>query len=197
MTLDILLSLVGFSLVTAGTPGPNNVMLLASGANFGFRRTIPHMFGIACGCCVMILLVGLGLAALFEQFPVIKLILTILCSGFIVYMAWKIARAGRPKTTASNSKPISFLQAAAFQWINPKAWMIALTVITLYAQTNTILTVTMVAVICAGTMPFVSFVWTLLGTQIGRILTNEKRLRTFNVTMAVLLLLCVIPLIEV
>ncbi len=195
MSIELISAFLAFAFVSSVTPGPNNLMLMASGANFGFRRTIPHMLGIGLGFTFMVVLVGGGLMQLFDAFPVSY---TVLKGGSVVYLtwlAWKIATAGQPGTGKAGGTPLSFLQAAAFQWVNPKAWAMALTAITAYAPARDLSAVLFVAVIFgAVNLPTVS-VWTVLGQQIKRVLTNPMRLRLFNGTMAALLLASLYPVI--
>ncbi|MBL4749135.1 MAG: LysE family translocator [Amylibacter sp.] len=187
MTYELILPLMMFALVSSITPGPNNLMLLASGANFGFRRTLPHMLGISLGFAFMVFLVGLGLAQVFELYPVLKLALKVLAVAYMVYLAWKIANAAAPKAAAEAGKPFTFLQAAAFQWVNPKAWAMALTAVTIYAPSQEFTVIAVVAAVFAAVnLPSVTL-WAVLGQQAQRILTNQRRLRVFNVTMALLL----------
>lgn len=183
----MILPLMMFALVSSITPGPNNLMLLASGANFGFRRSVPHMLGISLGFALMALLVGIGLAQVFELYPVLKLVLKVLAVVYMLYLAWKIANAAAPKAVFGAGKPFTFLQAAAFQWVNPKAWAMALTAVTVYAPNQELVVIAVVAgVFSAVNLPSVTF-WAVLGQQAQRVLTNQRRLRVFNVTMAVLL----------
>lgn len=195
MTYDLLIALTWFALVATITPGPNNVMVMASGANYGFRRTLPHMLGIAFGFAFMVLLVGLGLAQMFTAIPQLKTALTVAGIAYLLYLAWKIAHAAAPGRDDTAGKPLNFLQAASFQWVNPKAWQMAVTAITLYAANNSITAVTMVAaaffVVC---LPCVGL-WTLLGEKLRDALSNPKRLRAFNWTMAALLVASLILLI--
>ncbi len=187
MSPDLFTALVGFAFVSSITPGPNNLMLLASGANFGFRRTVPHMLGISLGHLLMIVLVGLGLIRLFETYPTLHTTMKIASVAYLLYLAWKIANAAPPREGAASGTPMTFLQAAAFQWVNPKAWFMALTAITVYAPETTLWAVMMVAsAFAAVNLPSVS-TWTVLGVQMRRILTNHTRLRLFNRTMAALL----------
>ncbi len=187
MSPDLFTALVGFAFVSSITPGPNNLMLLASGANFGFRRTVPHMLGISLGHLLMIVLVGLGLIRLFETYPTLHTTMKIASVAYLLYLAWKIANAAPPREGAASGTPMTFLQAAAFQWVNPKAWFMALTAITVYAPETTLWAVMMVAsAFAAVNLPSVS-TWTVLGVQMRRILTNHTRLRLFNWTMAALL----------
>ena len=183
----MILPLMMFALVSSITPGPNNLMLLASGANFGFRRSVPHMLGISLGFALMALLVGIGLAQVFELYPVLKLVLKVLAVVYMLYLAWKIANAAAPTAMDEAGKPFTFLQAAAFQWVNPKAWAMALTAVTVYAPNQVFVVIVVVAgVFSAVNLPSVTF-WAVLGQQAQRILTNHRRLQVFNISMAALL----------
>jgi threonine/homoserine/homoserine lactone efflux protein len=195
MTYDILTALAAFALVTSITPGPNNLMLMTSGANFGFRRTIPHMLGIGVGFMVMVFLVGMGLAQMFDLYPVAHTVLKTLSVVYLLYLAWKIMNAGRPSQGNAAARPMTFLQAAAFQWVNPKAWAMALTAVTVYAPSQTLWTICLVALVFGAiNLPAVSS-WTMLGQQLRRLLTNDTRLRVFNTTMAVLLVASLYPVL--
>lgn len=197
MTYDLLLALLAFAFVSSITPGPNNLMLMASGANFGFRLTIPHMLGIGIGFTVMIVMVGAGLMQIFDAYPVSHTILKVFSVAYLLWLAWKIARAAPPETDASAEKgrPFTFLQAALFQWVNPKAWTMALTAITVYAPDRSLMAVLVVALAFgAVNLPSVS-VWTVLGQQMARLLTSPTRLRAFNWVMAGLLVASLYPVL--
>lgn len=195
MTYEILAGLTLFAFVSSVTPGPNNLMLMASGANFGFRRTIPHMLGIGIGFTVMILLVGFGLIQVFDLYPVTHTILKVVSVVYLLWLAWKIANAGAPGTEGATGTPMTFLQAAAFQWVNPKAWTMALTAISLYAPGQTITAIALVALVFGIiNLPCVS-VWTVLGQQVRRFLTNATRLRLFNWAMAGTLVASLLPVV--
>lgn len=195
MSLELLTALVAFAFVTVITPGPNNLMLMASGANFGFRRSVPHMLGIGLGFPSMVFLVGIGVMQLFDLWPPSYLILKGLSVGYLLYLAWKIANAAPPKEAAPEGRPLTFLQSAAFQWVNPKAWSMALSAITLYATSRDLAAVLWVA----GTYVAVSAVsttsWTVLGQQMRRLLKSPARLRIFNRVMAGLLVATLIPVL--
>ncbi|MEM6386967.1 MAG: LysE family translocator [Pseudomonadota bacterium] len=187
MTYEILFALVGFAFVSSITPGPNNLMLMASGANFGFKASAAHMLGISIGHSFMIIMVGLGLVQLFDTFPFLHSVMTVLSVAYLLYLSWKIANAAPPTEGVDRGKPLTFLQAAAFQWVNPKAWFMAITAITVYAPETTLLAVVLVAFVFAATnLPSICC-WTLLGVQMRRWLTNPKQLRAFNWTMAICL----------
>lgn len=195
MTYELLTALAAFAFVTSITPGPNNLMLMASGANYGFRRTIPHMLGVGLGFVLMVALVGLGLMGLFDAFPITHTVLKFAGIAYLLWLAWKIANAGMPQTDGSTGTPMTFLQAAAFQWVNPKAWQMALTAITLYAPERTAWSILMVAAVFgAVNLPSVSS-WTVLGQQMTRVLTSPLRLRVFNGIMALLLVASLWPVL--
>ena len=195
MTYDLFAALALFAFVSSVTPGPNNLMLMASGANFGFRRTIPHMLGVALGFVFMVLLVGVGLVQVFDAFPLSYRVLKIGSVLYLLYLAWKIAHAGPAGRGAAAGRPMSFLQAAAFQWVNPKAWAMALTAISAYTPDHSLWAILLVgAIFGAINLPSVGS-WTLLGQQMARLLTNERRLTLFNWTMAALLVASLYPVI--
>ena len=195
MTQDLLLALVGFAFATSVTPGPNNMMLLASGANFGLRRTVPHMLGISIGHALMVFLVGLGLAGLFVAEPRLFTGLKVVAVAYMLWLAWKIATAAPPRAGDVAGKPFTFVQAAAFQWVNPKAWAMALTAVTVYAPGGGIGPTAAVAVVFAMVnLPSVS-VWAAAGQGLRRWLDTPGRLRAFNLTMAVLLVLSLWPVL--
>jgi threonine/homoserine/homoserine lactone efflux protein len=195
MNLDQLAALGAFALVTSITPGPNNLMLMASGANYGFRRTIPHMLGVAIGFMLMIVLVGLGLAQVFDAYPASYRILLVASVIYLLYLAWKIATAARPDAPELAGSPFTFVQAALFQWVNPKAWAMALTAASVYAPSRSPSSMVVMALVFGAiSLPSVSL-WTALGQQIRRWLTNTVRLRVFNISMAILLLASLYPLV--
>ncbi len=193
MSYEFVPALAAFAFVSSITPGPNNLMLMASGANFGIRRTIPHALGVAIGFVAMVVLVGVGLIGLFDAFPVSYTILKILSVVYLLYLAWRIANADAPDGPAGAGKPMTFFQAAVFQWVNPKAWAMALTAITVYAPTQAAWAIVAVAIIFGAiNLPSIGL-WAWMGVQVRRILSNPVRLRVFNITMAVLLIVSLYP----
>lgn len=196
MTYDILTALLLFAFVSSITPGPNNLMLMASGANFGFTRTIPHMLGVGIGFVVMVALVGVGLMQVFDRYPLAHTVLAVASVTYLLWLARKVANAGAPdEREGTGGTPMTFLQAAAFQWVNPKAWTMALTAVTLYAPDRSLTAVLLVsAAFGAVNLPCV-FSWTVLGQQMRRWLTSPARLTVFNWTMAGLLVLSLYPVV--
>ncbi|MDM7459429.1 MAG: LysE family translocator [Paracoccus sp. (in: a-proteobacteria)] len=195
MTPAILAALLAFAFVTTVTPGPNNMMLMASGANFGFRRTVPHMLGIAGGVSLMALLVGLGLMALFETVPLLGRVLTVVSVLYLLWLSWRIATAAPIEERATKGRPMTLMQAAAFQWVNPKAWAMCLSAITIYAPDRSLPSVLLVAAaFLLVSLPAIS-VWAWLGTVIRLWLSSPRRLQIFNQTMAALLILSLYPLL--
>lgn len=196
MTFDLLSALIVFAVVSSITPGPNNLMLMASGANFGLRRTIPHMLGISLGHGFMGFLLGIGLIAVFRAYPVIKQSMLVICSLYLAYLAWKIANAAAPKDAQADGKPLTFLQAAAFQWVNPKAVYMAITAQTYYApgESGWWGALVVAVVFALVNLPSVS-IWAWGGTQVRRWLATPSRLRAFNWTMAAALMATLIPIL--
>jgi threonine/homoserine/homoserine lactone efflux protein len=195
MTYEILLALAAFAFVTSVTPGPNNLMLMASGANFGVRRTVPHALGVALGFVAMAVLIGIGVAQIFERFPILHTVLKWVSVIYMLWLASKIAQAAAPKDGHAKGKPMTFLQAAAFQWVNPKAWAMALGAVTVYAPDGSFVQILAVAVIF-GIVNFPSVgIWVFVGVQMQRLLTNPARLTAFNWTMALLLVASLWPVL--
>ncbi len=187
MEYDLLSALASFAFVSSITPGPNNLMLMAAGANHGFRRSIPHMLGIGVGFMIMVMLVGVGLVQVFDMVPYSHLILSVLSVAYLLWLAWKIANAAPPGSQQATGRPFTFVQAALFQWVNPKAWTMAVTAVTLYAPDRSLGAVAFVALVFGViNLPCVSS-WTVMGTQMRRFLSSPARLRAFNIFMAILL----------
>lgn len=194
MNLEWFTALTTFAFVSSVTPGPNNLMLMASGANFGFRKTIPHMLGVSIGFTFMLILVGVGLAQLFQQFPWTYTVLKYAGTAYLLFLAYKIATATSIGSNAkANAKPFTFIQAALFQWVNVKAWTMALTAMTLYASSQELISYVAVALVFGlVNIPSISL-WTFLGIRVREFLTSERKLRVFNITMAILLILSLLP----
>ncbi len=153
------------------------------------------MLGITLGFPCMVLLVGLGVMQLFDRWPPAYLILKVLSVVYLLYLAWKIANAAPPKEAKAEGKPLTFTQSAAFQWVNPKAWSMALSAITLYATSRDLLAVLWVAGVYVAVSVISTTSWTVLGQQVQRFLKDPGTLRTFNIVMAVLLVATLIPVL--
>ncbi len=193
--METLVPLIGFAFATSATPGPNNMMLLASGANFGLRRSLPHMLGISMGHAFMVMVMGTGLAAALHQAPQVMLALKIAAIAYVLWLAWKIGHAAAPSAGKAGASPMTFWQAAAFQWVNPKAIAMAITAVTVYGVKGGFASVIIVALVFAAVnLPSV-MLWCGLGEVLRSTLQNPLRLRIFNVTMAVLLLASMVPVL--
>lgn len=186
--------LVAFAFVSTFTPGPNNIMLMTSGANVGFLRTIPHMLGITVGFSLMVLLVGVGLTGLFQAYPLLQQILHVVCLAYLVYLAIKIARS-RPSSSSQQYRPMSFISAILFQWVNPKGWSMALSAVSVYNESASWLQLLLISLVFAMVnIPSVS-VWTAAGKQLSSWMTHPKYVRWFNGAMGGLLLASTLPML--
>ena len=197
MTYEVLIALIGFAFASSITPGPNNLMLMASGANYGLRRTVPHMLGISLGHAFMVAMVGIVLLQVFDTYPVLNIALKVLSAAYMLWLAWKIANAVPAEAKEVTGKPFTFLQAAAFQWVNPKAWFMAITAISAYApQDQGVLIGSLIVALIFAAVNFPSVtVWAWMGVQVRRWLGTARRLRVFNVSMAVLLVVSLYPML--
>ena len=197
MTTDLFASLNLFAFVASITPGPNNAMLLASGLNFGVRRTVPHMLGISVGFSIMIAAVGFGLGAVLQAAPRLHLALKLASVAYLLWLAWKIARAAPPDgAKGAAGKPFTFLQAAAFQWVNPKAWALALTAIAAYAPSdNFAFNVAVVALVFGVVNAPSVAVWAVFGGALRRFLGDARMLARINLAMALALVVSTLPLV--
>ncbi|MGQ0675204.1 MAG: LysE family translocator [Rhodospirillales bacterium] len=187
--------LVLFALAMALTPGPNNIMVTASAANFGFRRVMPHMLGVTLGFALMLLALGLGLGGLFQTEPRLHLAMKYLGAAYLLYLAWRIARAGESADGAGRPRPITFFEAVLFQWVNPKAWIIALGALTAYTTVGGSMTrevALIVGVFAVVTFPSLA-VWASFGAGLGRWLGDPRVRAAFNWSMAALLVLSLVP----
>ncbi len=190
--LAIIYPLAVVSFATSITPGPNNIMLLASGANYGYVRTLPHILGVNIGYNGLILLSGLGLGAIFAKYPILQDGLRLVGSGYLLYLAWRVLKAGNPKTN-DKAKPFRFYEAVLFQFVNPKALVLAITIIAAFTDSNNPLFLQLL-VIFSVTLPlsfFVSSAWALFGVAIANFLQNERNLKIFNATMAAALVISI------
>jgi len=197
MSPDLLFPLCAFAAITTITPGPNNAMMLASGLNYGFTRSLPHLFGICCGFTFMIFATGLGLHAVFEQAPMLQLILKYAGALYLLWLAWKLAHAAPMSAgQAALSKPMSFAGAAAFQWINPKAWVMAIGALTTYLPPGfKVLDVALLAGVFGVIGIFCVGSWAVFGVAMRRVLQDARSVRIFNIIMALLLVGSLYPIL--
>ncbi|KQW51534.1 MULTISPECIES: LysE family translocator [unclassified Roseateles] len=187
-------ALVGFAFVTSITPGPNNLMLLASGTNFGWRRSLPHLLGISFGFAVMLVLVGLGLGEVFTRYPGLHDVLKWASLAYLLYLAYKVATAAPPTAgdPSGQGRPMGFGAAALFQAVNPKAWAMSLTAVTAYGELGI---AALAAVFVLVNLPCCGS-WALLGEQMRRWLHRPRALQAFNWGAAALMVVSVLPLLR-
>lgn len=197
MQTDTFLALILFAFTTSITPGPNNMMLFASGVNFGFRRTVPHMLGIGAGFLSLLLGVGLGLGAILAAYPPAFIALKIAGGAYLLWIAWKIGTSRTMGEGEAKARPMTFLAAAAFQWVNPKAWVMAITAMAVYPDPQHYgLTVAIVSIVFAAVnLPSVS-TWAGFGSALRTWLSVPVRLKWFNISMAALLVLSLWPMLK-
>jgi threonine/homoserine/homoserine lactone efflux protein len=195
--MDTLFPYILYAIAMSGTPGPNNIMVMTSGVNFGYRRTLPHIFGINIGFSLMLAIMALGLGSVFLALPWLQIALKILGVAYMLWLAWKIATEAGIGDGQSKGQPLSFVQGAAFQWVNVKAWFMVMGAISVYAPVG--LPPWQQALYLGGIMLIVgsppTHIWTLFGVGIRRFLQNPRALRAFNIAMALLLVLSLIPML--
>ena len=195
MPYDTILALLALVSLMAWTPGPNNAMVASSGATFGFRRTMPHVLGIALGFSFMMLVVGYALGEVFQQSALLREGVRWLGAALLLYIAWKIATSGGLSSAKGEPRPLTFLEAAGFQWVNPKAWSGALAITAQFATGTAPLTEALVigcVCIFAGLTSASS--WAFGGQAIRQALSTPERLRVFNMAMGGLIAGCVVLL---
>ena len=216
MNPETLLSLTAYAFVTSITPGPNNAMLLASGVNFGLKRTLPHILGVTLGFAVMQLALGLGVGLAFEAWPPLFTVLRVAGAAYMLYLAWRIASAtpppapvsdgsaaspaspsARPRPGSSRARPMTFMEASAFQWVNPKAVLMCVGAASAFMpQDRPVLGILVIsAVFLAMGLPCQG-AWAALGTALRGLLADRTRLRAFNVAMALLLAASLVPMLQ-
>lgn len=194
--MEFLFAIFIFAASTSITPGPNNIMIMTSGLNFGTRKSLPHYLGICIGFPLMVALIGFGFGFVFDQFPLLHEIIKIIGIVYLLYLSWVIANAAPKSLDTNESKPISFFQAVLFQWVNPKAWIMATGAVATYTSTasDIYLQVLLIALVflavsfpCIGT-------WLFFGVWLKKFLKDPAHQRTFNISMAVLLVSSIMPI---
>lgn len=199
MSFDQWIAFCAFAAISSITPGPNNMMILASGLNHGLVRSLPHLAGIVLGFAFMVLGVGLGLHAVFTTVPVLQTVLKYAGAAYLLWLAWRLARAepmGSDSGGASTSRPMTFLGAAAFQWVNPKAWVMAVSAVTTYlpAAFGLADAAALAAVFGLVGGPCVA-AWAVFGVGMRRVLQNPRSVHVFNLVTAGLLVLSLYPIL--
>ncbi|WP_323843912.1 LysE family translocator [Microbulbifer magnicolonia] len=194
--LESLFPIVLFTFSTSITPGPNNLMIMASGLNYGVNRSIPHLLGICLGFPAMIVAIGLGLGTLFSQFPLLHEIIRWVGIAYLLYLAWVIANT-RQVDSAGSNRPFTFLQAVAFQWVNPKGWIMAVGALAAFTSPSgemwiEIARIALTFIVIGG--PCI-IIWLLFGVRLKKRLTEPRHLRRFNITMGLLLAASVVPIV--
>jgi threonine/homoserine/homoserine lactone efflux protein len=197
--VELVAAMAMFAFVTSVTPGPNNMMLLASGVNFGVKRTLPHWLGVSLGHFVMLLLVGAGLESLLKAYPFVYQVMKVVGFAYLLYLAWGVARSGAPQRNGEEAaQPITFLGAAAFQWVNPKAWIMSIGYFSNYMPTDASLTFVVLTCFMFSAINFPSVgLWVWLGAKLERYLQSNSVRRVFNGTMAVLLIASMVPVLMI
>jgi len=192
---ETLIALTAFGIAAAFTPGPNNIMLAASGMNFGFVRTAPHMSGVVIGFVAMLLGVGFGLGAFFMAYPLAQTALKIIGIAYLLWLAWRIANAA-PADPSVRSRPISFIEAALFQWVNPKALLAVVSTMSIFIRPESAVSdVFIVAVVFFFVSIGAVVSWTAFGAGLRGFLDDPARRRVFNIAMALLLVLSIAPMV--
>jgi threonine/homoserine/homoserine lactone efflux protein len=192
---ETLIALTAFGIAAAFTPGPNNIMLAASGMNFGFVRTAPHMSGVVIGFVAMLLGVGFGLGAFFMAYPLAQTALKIIGIAYLLWLAWRIANAA-PADPSVRSRPISFIEAALFQWVNPKALLAVVSTMSIFIRPESAVSdVFIVAVVFFFLSIGAVVSWTAFGAGLRGFLGDPARRRVFNIAMALLLVLSIAPMV--
>lgn len=196
MTFQLLLAFAGYAIVTSITPGPNNTLLLVSGANHGFRMTIPLLLGINLGFSLLVFSVGLGLGGLFVTLPMAHQILRYAGAAYLLYLAWKIATSADGDASGEKRDPIGFVEAALFQWVNPKAWIMAIGAVATYIPTEGYFLnlAVITAVFAAMNAPCIA-AWAGFGSLLRASLADPRRRRVFNVVMALMLVASLYPIL--
>ena len=193
MSIDSLIALFGILLAATWTPGPNNMMLASSGATFGLRATVTHILGVFVGFGFMVFIVALGFGEVFERLPVLHIILRWVGAALLFWVAWRIANTKAPGEPGARTKPLTFIQAAAFQWVNPKGWAMCVALVGQFMGSDG-------SVMVAGILAGVSMVtgimsatgWAAFGEFLQRWLKSPRHLKAFNLSMAAVIVVGVI-----
>lgn len=193
MDTALLLAFLAAAIPTFVTPGPNNLMLMASSAKFGLHRTVPHMLGICFGFPAMVFIIGLGLGEVFNQYPWLKTMLKYVAVANFLWMAWTLLGLKIGETRGAE-RPLRFHEAALFQWVNPKAWAMAVSFVALAVDPGPgrVATITLMTLLCLLISPFSSIVWMVFGQGLERLLRRTGTERFLGAILAGLMIIAVI-----
>jgi len=193
MPIDSLIALFGILLAATWSPGPNNLMLASSGATFGLRATVPHIAGVFLGFGFMLLIVALGIGEVFERAPMLRVVLRWVGAALLLWVAWRIANTKGPGEPGARTKPFTFVQAAAFQWVNPKGWAMCVALVGQFMGSERSI---MVASILAGVSMICGLTsatgWAAFGEFLQRWLKSQQHLKAFNLSMAAVIVVGVV-----
>jgi len=196
--MELYLAIIIFAVSTTVTPGPNNIMIMTSGLNYGIKKSIPHLLGICFGFPAMVIMVGLGFSLVFETYPLFHEAIKVLGVAYLLYLAWIIASSSPTSLDAENSKPLSFTQAALFQWVNPKAWVMATGAVSAYTSISSDMFTQVIFIALAffiAAFPCVG-IWLVFGVGLKKYLNSPKHQKIFNLSMALLLVGSVFPVLK-
>ena len=195
--IDYFFSLLLLCVIQSGTPGPNNIMLTASGKNFGYVKTIPHMLGVIFGFLSLLIVLSLGLITIFNQYPIVQETLKFIGSCYLLYLAYRIYSSDNTKDQ-SRSKPITFIESSLFQYVNPKGIMMGITTISIFTDFKNYESINsynegMVFILLAFTVAnvFAVLAWTSVGVFLDNFIKSRKAIKRFNTVMAILLVLTI------
>ena len=193
--MEFIIAIFIFSASATVTPGPNNIMILASGLNFGTLKSLPHYLGICVGFPIMVMLIGLGFGFLFERFPVVHTYIRIIGIFYLLFLSWKIATSAPNSLNAKQATPFSFLQAVLFQWVNPKAWIMATSAVAAFTtgSADILIQVLIIALIFMIVAFPSTGMWLFFGVWLKKIFNTPSHLKAFNIAMASLLVLSITP----
>ena len=197
MTFDLFVALAVFAAIAAYTPGPNNTLLMACGVNYGFRVSVPMIAGVGIGFPFQIFCIGFGLGKVFEIYPVLLSVLKFAGAAYMLWLAWKIATSTPSSDESSKTaKPLTFLQGCAFQWVNPKAWIMGITAISTYTLAVHFYAGLAVVVAVFVIMGFTSAAtWALFGVALKNVMNDPRYFRMINLGLAGLLVISLVPML--
>jgi threonine/homoserine/homoserine lactone efflux protein len=193
--VELIAAIFLFAIATSVSPGPNNIMVMSSGANYGIKQSFPMLAGICIGFPVMVITIGLGMGSIFKLYPEILIAMNIVGTLYLLYLAYLIGTASPQSIENNNSKPLTFVQAALFQWVNPKAWIMATGAVSAYVTSqsdpfNQIILIALVFFVIS--LPSVG-VWLIFGVSLKSFMANRHKQKIFNMFMSMLLILSLLP----